>query len=99
MKMSDNINNKLLAQITFAFLLLATIISKHLNCEALALKQNNKVNSLSNRVSYQKGNANEAAPRLDTKVAPSILSDYYNSILSNSGQNLRRMPVQRPQTE
>jgi hypothetical protein len=102
MKMSEIINNKLLAQISFAFLLLATIISKHLNCEALVLKQN-RANSFPILGSYQKANTNEAVPQIDTKspsvVAPSILSDYYNSILTNSGQNLRRIPQSWPQPD
>jgi hypothetical protein len=82
---------------------LVTIISQRLYCEAYALKSNN-ANSFPPHLSYPKGGLNKVVPQVNSKLPvalpPSILSDYYNSIISNSGQHLDSLPHNNwPQTE
>jgi hypothetical protein len=96
-------NNNLLPKIWFSLVLLATIISQRLYCEAYAIKSNN-ANSLPPHLSYPKGGLNKVVPQQNAKLPvalpPSILSDYYNSIIPNSGQYLDRLPHNNwPQTE
>lgn len=96
-------NNKLLSRIAFAIVLLVTVVSQRLQCEAYALKSNN-VNSLPPLQPYPKGGFKNTASQVNSKLPvalpPTILSDYYNSLISNSGQYLRRLPSNNwPQTE
>lgn len=92
-------NNRILAQITFAFILLAAFASRRLNCEALALSPNN-AKSLSNRVSYPIPKAKpiasmaEASAKSGAQPVPSILSDYYNNLIANSPMPLQSWPQQ-----